>query len=145
MTMHSKQIFLPKATYATKSDIEQFAKETINAFSLKRGGDLYLLVSRLGGKIETGSVDDVNRQSNSIVIDSRGRFTIFLPMFTTITGDRLAIARQLGHYLLHYPSAKPLIQDTDSFSTARFDELDSNCQQARKEAVWFADSLLGRR
>lgn len=140
-----QNIFLPKPTCATKSDIEQFAQETINAFGLKQGGDLYSLVARLGGKIETGSVDNVNCQSNSIVIDSRGRFTIFLPMFTTATGDRLAIARQVGHYMLHYPTAKPLMQGTDSFSTARFDKVDSSCRQARTEAVWFADSLLDRK
>lgn len=146
MTAHIKQnIFLPEPTCATKSDIEKFAQETINAFGLKQSGDLYSLVARLGGKIETGSVDDINRQSNSIVIDSRGRFTIFLPMFTVAIGDRLAIARQLGHYLLHYPTAKPLMQADDSFSTARFDQADSSCRQARKEAVWFADSLLERR
>lgn len=140
-----QSIFLPKPTYAPKSDIERFAQATINAFVLKHGGDLYSLVDRLGGKIETGSSDDVNRQSNSIVIDSHGRFTIFLPMFTTAAGDRLAIARQLGHYLLHYPSAKPLMQETDSFSSARFDKLDPNCRQARIETSWFADSLLNRK
>lgn len=109
------------------------------------GGDLYSLVARLGGRIETGSVDDVNHQSNSIVIDSHGRFTIFLPMFTTAIGNRLAIARQLGHYLLHYPTVKSLMQGTDSFSTARFDKVNSSCRQARTEAVWFAASLLNRK
>lgn len=140
-----QNIFLPEPTCATKSDIEQFAQEAINAFGLKRGGDLYSLVARLGGKIETGSVDGVNRQSHSIVIDSRGRFTIFLPMFTTAIGDRLAIALQLGHYLLHYPTAKAQMQGADSFSTARFDKVDSSCRQARTEAVWFANSLLDRK
>lgn len=96
MTVHSKQIFLPKPTCAAKSDIERFAQATINAFGLKHGGDLYSLVARLGGRIETGSVDDVNHQSNSIVIDNHGRFTIFLPMFTTISGDRRLLLASWG-------------------------------------------------
>lgn len=62
--------------------------------------DIDELVVRLGGSV-------IERDSGeSLHIEDKGSFVIFLPTFTSHRRDQFTKAHELGHYFLHYRHAK---------------------------------------
>lgn len=58
--------------------------------------DIDAFLARLGGDVRYAQQDE------SLQVRADGRFTIFIPHFTSSRRDRFTIAHELGHYFLHY-------------------------------------------
>jgi predicted transcriptional regulator len=78
--------------------IEEYAQRVGDAHDVYTDGraDVLSLVADLGGAVETRDGGE------SLKVHKTGRFTIFLPRFTSEMRDRFTIAHELGHYFLHY-------------------------------------------
>jgi Zn-dependent peptidase ImmA (M78 family) len=83
----------------SNSAIGDYAEKVGEHFNIYDGAgaaDLKRLVAVLGGRIEYAETNE------SLHVNERGNFTIFLPPFTSGRRDRFTIAHELGHYYLHY-------------------------------------------
>ncbi len=102
--MRNQSEKLPVPTRVTKARISLFAEETARALRLKSGDAMEPLVARLGGKITyRSSSDSIVEIPESIKVFESNKFTIYLPLNTSMERDRFTIAHELGHLFLHFP------------------------------------------
>jgi predicted transcriptional regulator len=132
---------LPKPTFAGKKAINDFAEAAATKFGYKPGGSIEAIVVRLGGTIE--HLDPLDADSpDSICVEGRRSFKIFISSYTSSQRDRFTIAHELGHYILHYP----VLIKTDPLArmkaTRWVDESNSELVRAEWEANWFAAGFL---
>jgi hypothetical protein len=134
---------IPLPLRASKSSIWDYAERVAVALSLSPGAPLEPIVARLGGRIEYKTPFKIDgRIPESIIINSKSDFTIFLPSMTSPARDRFTIAHELGHYFLHYPGASQKFPGMPMIATRWVDESDKDQQRAEWEANWFAASFL---
>ncbi len=91
--------------------------------------DVQHLVSELGGRIEVRF--DASLEPESLYIDGKGGFTVFVARNTSLARDRFTIAHELGHLLLHHDPA------SGSASFRRYGR-----SRSETEANVFAGALL---
>lgn len=91
-----------KPANLTNQAIADYAERVGRHHSIYDDGhaDLDKLLRRLGGAVAYAET------AESLHVDARGDFTVFLPHFTSSARDRFTIAHELGHYFLHYRLAK---------------------------------------
>ncbi len=120
---------------ASREAIESLASDFAEKVGLSPGQPLHSLVNQLGGTIEYLTFDNVAKHDNeSILIETDGKFKIFLPPYTTEERDRFTIAHELGHRVLHFPLRKN--------SDQRMAATRATGSRVEWEANWFAVGLL---
>ncbi|WP_122263745.1 ImmA/IrrE family metallo-endopeptidase [Ornithinimicrobium cerasi] len=82
----------------TNAAIADYAQRIGEHHAIYSGGraDLERLIGELGGQWDYGDGPE------STIVYEPGKFTIFLPHFTSRSRDRFTMAHELGHYFLHY-------------------------------------------
>ncbi|MCO7238395.1 ImmA/IrrE family metallo-endopeptidase [Aeromicrobium sp. CnD17-E] len=119
-----------KASNLTNATIANYAErvgQVYEVYDEDGRADLDALLKKLGGTVEYES------DGESLHVDKVGRFTVFIPRFTSQRRDRFTIAHELGHYFLHYVVAK----EAASKAFAR-----GGRNRAETEANVFASALL---
>jgi predicted transcriptional regulator len=128
MTQASLSVTTP--SNLTNRAIGQYAErvgERYGIYDENGRAEIDVLLQRLGGSCE------VRMSQESLHVEDRGRFTIYVPEHTSMRRDRFTLAHELGHYFLHY--LYPECEGTRSFSRGGRD-------RAETEANVFASSLL---
>lgn len=130
----------PVPTRASKANISLFAEKLARHIGYDPKGPIEPLVSSLGGAIAYRNA--VGQKPESIVIEPRGNFKIFLPTMTSMNRDKFTIAHELGHFYLHFPIIHS--QDPEAGMKAYRWIEGSNAEQQRCEweANWFAASFV---
>ena len=77
-------------------DYAEKVGEHFDIYDESGSADLKKLIGVLGGRVEYAETTE------SLHVNERGNFTIYLPPFTSGRRDRFTIAHELGHYYLHY-------------------------------------------
>jgi len=114
-------------SYGAIRDYAEMVGKHYNIHAGDSPADMAALVRQLGGKIVYADT------SESLHVDGRGDFTIFLPESTSVRRDKFTLAHELGHYFLHYVHQ----EQTDE---RRFERGSRNT--AETQANVFAASLL---
>lgn len=83
-------------SYSAIRDYAERVGEHHSVYDDNGRADVGNLVRVLGGRVEYAET------SESLHVNERGNFTIYLPPFTSGRRDRFTIAHELGHYYLHY-------------------------------------------
>lgn len=129
----------PVPTRASKASISAFAEDLARHIEYDPKGPIEPVVSNLGGGIAYRNA--VGQKPESIVIEPKGTFKIFLPTMTSMSRDKFTIAHELGHYYLHFPMIQT--QDPNAGMKAyRWVENDPDLQRCEWEANWFAASFV---
>lgn len=100
-------------------------------FAKGPSANLQALLQTLGGQLEIGDTEE------SLIVRTKGDFTIYLPALTSWRRDRFTIAHELGHYFLHYRFFKIDELEMPKRRYKRFGR-----SRAETEANYFAASLL---
>ena len=132
---------LPIPTQANKQQIHAFAEAAAKKLSYVSGGPIRDVVTKLGGTTEHSDPFEVDIP-DSIRVEKKGRFTIYISSLTSSERDRFTIAHELGHYLLHFPK---LLKDDPSarmLATRWVNESKADQVRAEWEANWFAAAFL---
>ena len=131
----------PVPTRASKASVYAYAEEAAKKLSYVSGGSIKGVVSRLGGSIEHSDPfeEDI---PESILVDAKGDFTIFISSLTSTERDRFTIAHELGHYLLHYPKLLAADPRAKMKATRWVDASEEALVRAEWEANWFAAAFL---
>lgn len=114
-------------SYAAIGDYAERVGDHHKIYDESGCADVRSLVRTLGGRVEYAETNE------SLHVNERGNFTIYLPPFTSGRRDRFTIAHELGHYYLHY-----LHQERDG--TQAYSRGARNV--AETQANVFASSLL---
>lgn len=132
---------LPIPTHASKTAIHTFAEGAVKKLRYTVGGSITDVVALLGGSIEHSDPfeDDI---PESIRVEKKGDFTIFISSFTSSERDRFTIAHELGHYLLHFPKVTSELPSAKMKATRWVDETKKDQVRAEWEANWFAAAFL---
>lgn len=97
--------------------------------------DIFSVISTLGGRVVIKGWDDVfTENDDSIIINSKRDFTIFISKLCGEQRNIFSIAHDLGHYFLHY--CVPRKTGTMKMVRKGFDE------RVEWEANWFASRFL---
>lgn len=122
----------PVPCYGSQEEIDHVAARFAKRMGVRAGDELEPLVGKLGGSIRYLSAGDMpEATSASIEVERVGRFTIFLPDYTSHLRDRFSIGHELGHYVLHFPLVG------GPMKAARY-----GTGRTEWEANWFAAGLL---
>src|SRR4051812_25393832 len=90
----------PSPIGVRKTAVEAIAPQVAAKLGFKPGDDVGQLVSRLGGKIVSGSTGHEDAESGSMIARSLSDFIIYVSPFTSLERDRFTIAHELGHLVL---------------------------------------------
>lgn len=142
MCAANEQFVYPIPVGASKAAVENFAADVAHKLQFHAGDNIMLLISRLGGKIVTGSSGPEDEESGSLIAMSSSDFTIYLSPLTSLERDRFTIAHELGHLLMHFPLVKKSNPSAVMRATRYIDEHSPTQQRAEWEANWFAAALL---
>jgi hypothetical protein len=133
----------PTPLMASKSAVYSFAENVAKHLKYEIREDMRAFVSRLGGRIsyhqEVQPGDDF---PESIIVQPKGEFEIFLPTVTTSERDRFTIAHELGHLFLHFPKFKRDHPGLTMVATRKIDQNDPMQKRTEWEANWFAAAFL---
>ena len=141
--MRNQSEKLPIPTRATKARISTFAEETACALRFKSGDTMEPLVARLGGRIKyRSSSEKIAEIPEAIKISEPNKFTIYLPLNTSMERDRFTIAHELGHLFLHFPLVRLRHPDATMIATRWVDDTREDQTRAEWEANWFAGAFL---
>lgn len=121
-----------KAGNYSKSSIMDFAKNTACELEFGCSDDIVKFVTELGGNVRYCSVP-IYDLDGTVFINNVGDFTIIIPQHTGFLRDRFIVARELGHYFLHYILAE---KEGKAYSKRGEDD------QCEHEANWFAAGFL---
>jgi len=138
-----QSFYPPIPLRAKKKIIQDAAERYAELLRLKPGFVIEDLVTRLGGHIEFREAMGASPDSESILVFSGQRFTIFLATNTHPLRDRFTIAHELGHFLIHYPVVVDKHGTGVGMRATRFvDENNPELVRTEWEANWFAAALL---
>lgn len=129
----------PKALEWARVDVSALAMDAAKQLGFEPGAPIEPIVQNLGGEIVYGELIDGNSDSGSISIEP-GKFTIYIPLNTSILRDRFTIAHELGHYVLHYLVANRHLPEGQKITHLRAQRYGSD--QIEFEANWFAAAFL---
>ncbi len=138
ITYHS-----PIPTWVTKTRIQAATEDLAERMGIEPGCSLTELINELGGQVKYKEYKEASYDTESILVDGDGNFTIYLPTDTSLARDRFTIAHELGHYFLHYPLVKARHPEQPQMKATRFvNEAFDDLVRAEWEANWFAAALL---
>ena len=117
-----------------KSIIYEHAEKVGEVLGYDPSKPLEDIVTSLGGRITYQNLFEVEETNDgSIQIEEDGSFNIFLPDYVSVERNRLTIAHELGHYVLHREHGKRQ-------QAARL--INASNDRAEWEANWFAAGFL---
>ena len=132
----------PKTCNLSKRQIHEIAEQLAIDGGFKPADSVSAFIGSLGGKIEYVDFLEENSQAESLHVDSKGDFTVFLPVHTTLERDNFTLAHELGHYILHYLwSLSPKDSPPRPFVAYRYGA-DYAENKTEWEANWFAAAFL---
>ena len=131
----------PVPTMASKQQIHAFAEAAAKKLSYVAGGPIRDVVARLGGVTEHSDPFE-DEIPESIRVERKGKFAIYISSLTSSERDRFTIAHELGHYLLHYPKLLQQNPTAKMNATRWVDESQQTLVRAEWEANWFAAAFL---
>jgi hypothetical protein len=130
----------PVPTRASKASISAFAESLAVKVRYDPKSPIEPLVSSLGGAIAYRNA--IGSKPESIVIEPRGAFKIFLPTMTSINRDKFTIAHELGHYYLHFPIVHAKDPSAGMKAYRWVEGNNAELQRCEWEANWFAASFV---
>lgn len=131
----------PIPSRATKAQIFEFAEKQRLRTGLRTGFDLPDLVKRNNGDVSyIGFLDE--DQTDAIVVQPDGSFSIRLSSHTGALRDNFTIAHELGHLLLHWPKVRKANPGSGMKATRRVDDSQEPLVRCEWEANWFASAFL---
>ena len=130
----------------TREVISNFANSLIKALELSRPYDPYLVVDRLGGKVEYDTITDMAIDA-SIRKKDQDSFIIDLNKNKPFLRERFSIAHEPGHLFLHMgfltdEKVWNSIPVDDIFQDSVYYRMSGNYTQEENEANEFAASFL---
>lgn len=131
----------PIPSRASKRKIWDFAETQRHRAGISNGFDLSKLVVKNGGTIEYIGIFDKD-QTDAIVVEPSGAFTIHISSETGVLRDNFTIAHELGHLLLHWPKVRKAHPECGMRATRRIDESQEPLVRCEWEANWFASAFL---
>lgn len=122
----------------SKKAVFDIAKMTAETLKFSPGDDVKAVISSLGGQIEYTEAS-IEEEPDSIKIEAKNKFTIFISVFTSSLRDNFTIAHELGHYILHYLLGK---NGKGKVSATRALSDNPVLNRTEFEANWFAAGFL---
>lgn len=122
----------PRPTRRGRAPIEAIAEEFALSQGFLPGDRIEPLIKCLGGSIQyLGDRDTIEAVDGSLIVYGRGSFEVFVSAFTSAETNRLTMAHELGHYVLHSNLGEKQIR-AERYGTS----------PAEWEANWFAAAFL---
>lgn len=103
-----KRYSIPEPCNLPLPDIDKIGEKLADILKFQPGGDIFEIVSRIGGTIKLDMED--KHENGSIIVDGEDDFTVYLSQYTGPLRDRFTIAHEIGHYILHSNLGKKRIQ-----------------------------------
>ncbi|UUX50451.1 ImmA/IrrE family metallo-endopeptidase [Nisaea acidiphila] len=133
----------PIPVRVTKAGLQRDTLAFVRKQRLEAGFAIEPLVNRLGGRIKYGELYGPSQSSESLRVHGIEDFTIYVATNTSPVRDRFTIARELAHYLLHYPMVLDAHgEDSGMFATRSVKRHETDQVRADWESTWFANALL---
>ena len=124
-----------------RTEICSRGEQAREKFGLVNGFEQRAIVLDLGGKIV-----DVNpcheEQTDPLTVNPDDSFMIGLSTLCLGLRRNFAIAREIGHVMLHWPNMKKSNPEYGMRITRQFDKKNNDLVQATQEANWFACAFL---
>ena len=120
----------PKPIGWTQRQVQNFASDAAKKWGYTANGDIYPVVTMLGGRIEMTDWFSP-QQTGRIKVSGPGDFLIQLSPFSGETRRLFTIAHELGHYVLHSQFGKFPLEISRHGS-----------DRVEWEANWFAAGFL---
>jgi predicted transcriptional regulator len=134
----SQQYARPKASGLSKSAVSKLGESIANQLGFEPGGDIFDVVTRLGGRIHYQDIWELDQStSGSVVVEGEANFDIYLAKHTSPERDRFTIAHELGHYVIHFLWARKQGENIVKLAAARY-----GSDREEWEANWFAAAFL---